>query len=45
MMTAKSANLYAIGVSWGFRDVEEIRQAGAEWICQSAWELQQQLTA
>ena len=39
MKTATSAGLYAIGVSWGFRQVEEIRQAGAQVICDSAEEL------
>lgn len=43
MKTAKSASLYAIGVAWGFRDVEEIRQAGAEVICYTAEDLQRQL--
>ena len=44
MLTATSAGLYAIGVSWGFRDTDEIRQAGARQICDSAEELTEILT-
>jgi phosphoglycolate phosphatase len=43
MKTAKSAGLYAIGVSWGFRQVEEIREAGAERICDNAEDLKREL--
>jgi phosphoglycolate phosphatase len=39
MKTAISAGLHAIGVSWGFRDVQEIREAGAREICDSAEQL------
>jgi len=30
MMTAQRAGMYAVGVSWGFRSVEELKEAGAE---------------
>lgn len=39
MKTATSAGLYPIGVSWGFREVQEIREAGAVVICHTAQEL------
>jgi phosphoglycolate phosphatase len=39
MLTATAAGLYPIGVSWGFRHVDEIRQAGAKIICDTAGEL------
>ncbi len=35
MMTANSANMKAIGVSWGFRSVEELKAAGALEIVES----------
>lgn len=43
MQTATSASLFAIGVSWGFRSVEEIQAAGAKIVCYSAEELTQVL--
>ena len=32
MQTARAAGMPAVGVGWGFRSVDELRQAGAEWI-------------
>ena len=32
MQTAKNANMIAIGVLWGFRDEEELRENGADFI-------------
>jgi len=32
MMTANSAGMYAVGVTWGFRDVEELQAGGARQI-------------
>jgi phosphoglycolate phosphatase len=32
MMTARRAGMRAVGVAWGFRSVDELRDAGAEWI-------------
>lgn len=39
MMTARNAGMRAIGVSWGFRPVEELRAAGAEVILETPGEL------
>tara|TARA_R110000850_G_scaffold106369_7_gene217710 strand:+ start:1293 stop:1949 length:657 start_codon:yes stop_codon:yes gene_type:complete len=39
MMTAVNAGMHAIGVSWGFRSVEELRGAGAEQILEVPSEL------
>jgi phosphoglycolate phosphatase len=39
MMTARNAGMRAIGVSWGFRPVEELLEAGAEVILGSPSEL------
>jgi phosphoglycolate phosphatase len=39
MMTARNAGMRAIGVSWGFRPVEELLEAGAEVILGSPAEL------
>lgn len=39
MKTATGAGLYPVGVSWGFRQVEEIVQAGAQAICNTSEEL------
>lgn len=39
MMTARNAGMRAIGVTWGFRPVEELLQAGAEVILGSPEEL------
>jgi phosphoglycolate phosphatase len=39
MRTALGAGLFPIGVSWGFRQVEEIVQAGAQAICNTSEEL------
>lgn len=35
MQTAKSANMKAIGVLWGFRDEKELREFGADFIVKS----------
>lgn len=39
MMTARNAGMRAIGVSWGFRPVEELRETGAEAILGTPREL------
>lgn len=39
MMTAVNAGMHAIGVSWGFRPVEELKEAGAEAILDLPCEL------
>ena len=38
MQTALSAGVHAVGVSWGFRSTEELKQCGAEFIANSAAE-------
>ncbi len=37
--TAKNAGMYGVGVSWGFRDREELKNAGADEIADNATEL------
>ena len=32
MATAENAGLQSVGVSWGFRSVEELEEAGADFI-------------
>jgi phosphoglycolate phosphatase len=39
MMTAKNAGITAVGVSWGFRDVKELKKYGADFIINSPNEL------
>lgn len=39
MMTAVNAGMRAVGVSWGFRPVEELKEAGAEVILETPGEL------
>ncbi|MFT5411109.1 MAG: phosphoglycolate phosphatase, partial [Verrucomicrobiales bacterium] len=39
MLTAKAAGMAAIGVSWGFRSVDELRAAGALQVIESPAEL------
>ena len=39
MLTAKAAGLTAVGVSWGFRTVEELQKAGADHIIDQPAEL------
>jgi len=39
IFTAKNAGMYAVGVSWGFRSVEELRNAGADVILKKPAEL------
>lgn len=39
MLTALGAGMHAVGVSWGFRPVEELREAGAEVILESPGQL------
>lgn len=43
MQTAVGANLFAIGVSWGFRSEQEILAAGAKVMCHTSDDLQQTL--
>ena len=39
MATGKAAGLHTIGVKWGFRTEKELKEAGAEFIVDSADEL------
>lgn len=39
MLTAKNAGMLAVGVAWGFRPVEELKEAGADNILQHPSEL------
>jgi len=39
MLTAVNAGVSAVGLSWGFRTVEELREAGAKWIIHKPKEL------
>lgn len=39
MKTAKNANCIAVGVSWGFRSVEELKREGAQYILESMSDL------
>lgn len=39
ILTGKAAGLHTIGVSWGFRGEEELKKAGADYICRSADEI------
>lgn len=41
--TARSAGCVPVGVSWGFRDVESLRAAGAEYICYSVDDLRRRI--
>lgn len=43
MQTAVSAGIKAVGVSWGFRPVEELKDAGANWIVDYPKEISQLL--
>ena len=43
MFTAKNAGMRAVGVSWGFRSVEELRESGAEVILEEPGDLLQLL--
>lgn len=45
ILTAQCASIHSVGVSWGFRSVTELREAGAEHIAHSAEELRQILSA
>jgi phosphoglycolate phosphatase len=36
VLTAKNAGVPCIAVTWGFRDVETLRAAGAEYFCDDA---------
>ena len=36
MFTANNANMNAVGVSWGFRSVSELKETGAKHIVHSA---------
>lgn len=39
MLTGKNANIRTIGVAWGFRGSEELKEAGADYIANTAEEL------
>lgn len=39
MKTGKNANLYTVGVLWGFRDREELEASGADAVAETPWEL------
>ncbi|XXF78741.1 HAD family hydrolase [Myxococcaceae bacterium GXIMD 01537] len=39
MGTARAAGMYAVGVTWGFRDADELRAAGAQVLATTAEEL------
>ena len=39
MQTAKSANMKAIGVLWGFRDEKELRDFGADYIVENPYQI------
>ena len=39
MQTAKSANMTAIGVLWGFRDEKELKEHGADFIVKEPLEI------
>ena len=43
VMTAKNAGVPCIAVTWGFRDVETLRTAGAEYFCDDAADLPQMI--
>lgn len=43
VMTAKNARVPCIAVTWGFRDVETLRAAGAEYFCDDAADLPQMI--
>lgn len=45
ILTAQRAQIHSVGVSWGFRSVTELREAGTEHIVHSAEELRQILSA
>lgn len=39
ILTAKRAGIHSVGVSWGFRSLSELQEAGAEYIANSVAEL------
>ena len=43
VLTAKNAGVPCIAVTWGFRDVQTLRDAGAEYFCHTAAELPQMI--
>lgn len=45
MDTARAAGMYSVGVTWGFRDVEELQSHGAQALAHTADELLQTLLA
>ncbi|MGZ3461238.1 MAG: HAD family hydrolase, partial [Archangium sp.] len=45
MDTARAAGMYGVGVTWGFRDVEELQSHGARVLARTADELLQALFA
>jgi phosphoglycolate phosphatase len=43
VLTAKNAGVPCIAVTWGFRDVETLRTAGAEYFCHTLADLPQMI--
>lgn len=43
VLTAKNAGVPCVAVTWGFRDVQILRDAGAEYFCHTAAELPQMI--
>ena len=43
VLTAKKANVPCLSVTWGFRDVDTLRQAGAEYFCHRAADVEQSI--
>jgi phosphoglycolate phosphatase len=39
MLTGRAAGMHTVGVAWGFRSVEELREHGADAIVQTPSEL------
>ena len=39
ILTAERAGIHSVGVSWGFRSLTELQEAGAEYIANSVAEL------
>mgnify|MGYP001041124587 CR=1 FL=1 len=39
IMTAKRAKVISIGAAWGYRSKEELRQAGADYIADTPWDI------
>ena len=43
VLTAKNADVPCLSVTWGFRDVDTLRQAGAEYFCHRAADVEQSI--